>query len=124
MERKFKTFARLSEQYPTRSKETRHPVGRRSGPRLTWPILKQMATKAKKILITTESHEVFVVRRGEEKSWRGFCPRCTTEVELLTLDTAVSVSGHTTRELLRRAESGAVYAIEPRAAICSSALTV
>jgi len=83
-----------------------------------------MTTKAKKILITTESHEVFVVRRGEEKSWRGFCPRCTTEVELMTLDTAVSVSGHTTRELLRRAESGAVYAIEPRAAICSSALTV
>ncbi len=67
---------------------------------------------AKKILITTESHEIFIVRVNRRSNIRGFCPDCAEEVELLTLDEAVSVSTRKTRELIREIEADAVHSIE------------
>jgi hypothetical protein len=52
-------------------------------------ILEHMPAKAKKILVTTESHEVFVIRRDRRYAVRGFCPVCCTEVELFYPDEEV-----------------------------------
>jgi len=71
-----------------------------------------MISKAKKILITTESHEVFIVRMNGRSNIRGFCPQCSIEVNLLTLDEAVGVTGRTTLELIRGIETEAIHSIE------------
>lgn len=69
-------------------------------------------TIAKKILITTEIHEIFIVRRSEQQTIRGFCETCSAENEMLTLDEAVSLTGKSTLELIRRIEAGAIHTIE------------
>ncbi len=67
---------------------------------------------AKKILVTTEEHEIFIVRRGAEKTLSGFCETCGDEVEMLTLDQSVARSGKRARELIRQTESGAIHSTE------------
>jgi len=67
---------------------------------------------AKKILITTESHEVFVLRTDRRDRAYGICGTCGREVEIVTLDRAVSLSGIRTGELVRMAENDEVHAIE------------
>jgi len=69
-------------------------------------------TIARKILITTESREIFILRAGAKESFRGFCPGCGREVGLLTLDQAVSVSGIGAREIFRLAEADSIHSIE------------
>ncbi len=69
-------------------------------------------SKAKKILITTESSEIFILRRSGQNTIRGFCSDCAAEIEMLTLDEAVSFSALNTRELICRIETGAVHSIE------------
>lgn len=66
----------------------------------------------KKILITTNEHEVFIVRRGGEKTFSGFCEICGDEVEMLTLDQSVARSGKRTRELIRQTEARVVHSSE------------
>ena len=82
-------------------------------------------TNLKKILITTESHEVFIVRLGGGSNIKGFCAPCAGEVDLLTIDEAVSFSALGTRELIRRIERGAVHAVETASGhllVCRSSL--
>lgn len=69
-------------------------------------------TDVKKILITTESHEVFIVRVSDKSDVRGFCSDCEHEVELLTLDQTVNRTGKTARELFRQIEAGEIHSIE------------
>lgn len=69
-------------------------------------------TNAKKILITTTSREIFIVRHGGQKTLRGFCPNCEREVEMLTLDEAVRVSGQSSRAIVRRVEQGSLHFAE------------
>lgn len=71
-----------------------------------------MTKKSKKILITTEQHEIFIIRNGHHQAIHGFCPGCQQEVELLNLDTAVTFAQQPTRELFELIERGAVHAIE------------
>ena len=68
--------------------------------------------KIKKIFITTNEHEIFIVRRGAEKTLSGFCESCGEEVEMLTLDQAVAQSGTRTLEIIRQIESGAIHSTE------------
>ncbi|MGH9900487.1 MAG: hypothetical protein ACRD68_01470 [Pyrinomonadaceae bacterium] len=85
-----------------------------------------MTTKAKKILITTESREVWIVRRRGGESVRGFCPRCAAEVEFLTLDTAVALAGVGSRQIHRWIEGGRVHFAETPAGsvlICPRSLS-
>lgn len=82
-------------------------------------------TNTKKILITTESSEVFIVRFHGKSGVRGFCASCAAETDLLTLDEAVTFSGTGTREIVRQVESGEVHSIETSSGhllICRSAL--
>lgn len=69
-------------------------------------------TNAKRILITTESREIFILRRGEQQINIGFCETCQAETEMLTLDEAVSLTGESTRDLFRRIEAGAIHPTE------------
>lgn len=75
-------------------------------------ILGHMRPKAKRLLITTEKHETFIVRLGTQPTVRGFCPTCDMEVDLLTLDSAVNVSAIGGREVVGRIASEEIHAIE------------
>ena len=67
---------------------------------------------AKKILITTESHEFFVLRTDRLHRAYGFCGECNREVEFVTIDQAISLSGIRTGTLVRMAENNELHAIE------------
>lgn len=69
-------------------------------------------TNAKKILITTESREVFIVRFNENSDMHGWCEACAADTKMLTLDNAVSFAGTPTRELIRQTDAGAIHSIE------------
>jgi hypothetical protein len=72
-----------------------------------------MTSKRKKYRITTETHEVFIVRQdGQRKTTREFCPACKAEGEMFDFDSAISFSGISGRELIRRLELGEVHSIE------------
>jgi len=80
---------------------------------------------AKKILITTESHEIFILRTYSQKRAFGLCRSCDREVEMLTLDQAVWQSGLRTNVLVQMAESGAIHTIETRSGhliICAASI--
>ncbi len=66
-------------------------------------------TNSKRILITTESREIFIVRRRGAEIFQDFCADCQAEVEMLTLDAAIVLSGITAREIVRLAETGAIH---------------
>lgn len=56
----------------------------------TKAILEHMQTNEKQILITTETREVVVIRKGNVSPQTGFCPRCGERVEALNLDRPTS----------------------------------
>jgi hypothetical protein len=89
-------------------------------------IVEQKMSNSKKILITTESHEVFIVRMNGTSNISGFCSVCAEETPLLTLDEAVSLSACHARDLIRQSECGAIHAIETASGhllICRNSLT-
>ena len=71
-----------------------------------------MRSKAKKLLITTEKHEVFVMHLGAVESVHGLCGACGGEVEMLTLDSAIKVSGINGHLLIDRIANRHIHAIE------------
>ncbi len=76
-------------------------------------------------MITTERHEVFVIRQNGDKAVHGFCPACEQEVEMLTFDLAISFSGMRGRDLVRESEYGPIHSIETTGGhllICKSSL--
>ncbi len=66
----------------------------------------------KKILITTESHEVFILRMGERERAFGYCEGCGHEVEMLTLDQAVTESRIKTADLVDMVGHRTIHALE------------
>jgi len=79
---------------------------------LVEPIVNQKMTSAKKILITTESHEVFRLHINSDRGAAGYCSLCKAEVELLSLEQAVSLTQIHTRELVQLADASEIHAIE------------
>jgi hypothetical protein len=69
-------------------------------------------TRAKKILITTESHEVFTLHVNSERGAAGFCRSCNAEVEMLSLEQAVSLTRIHTRDLVRLVDAQEIHAVE------------
>ena len=67
---------------------------------------------AKKILITSATSEIFILRRGRQNAIRGFCEICEAEVEMLDLNAAVSVFRLGTREIIRQMETGAIHSTD------------
>lgn len=62
-------------------------------------------------MITTETHEILIVRNGRE-SIRGFCAECGRESEMLNLDSAVLLTKIGTREIFRLVETGKIHSLE------------
>jgi hypothetical protein len=71
-----------------------------------------MTQNAKKLLITTVSHEVFVVRVNRQTTIHAYCPNCEAEVEMLGLDAAISLSGSGWREVIRQIAGDEIHSIE------------
>lgn len=71
-----------------------------------------MVAKRKKYLITSESREIFIVRRNGDKTIRGFCPECQKEVEILTIDEVTRNTGKRTHELFPLIENNLIHSIE------------
>lgn len=71
-----------------------------------------MPAKAKKFLITTETHEIFIVRRNGRNAVKGNCGECGQEVELVSIDTAVTLTGIGAIELFRSLERGLTHFVE------------
>ncbi|MEP7075200.1 MAG: hypothetical protein ABI878_05260 [Acidobacteriota bacterium] len=69
-------------------------------------------TNAKKILITRESHETFILRINNKNRAFGFCHECESEAEIVSLDEAVSICGLRTSDLVKRVEDLTLHAIE------------
>ncbi len=67
---------------------------------------------ARKISITTESREIFIISGIEGGNLLEHCSGCANTVEMLTLDQAVVVADMPARELIRQIESGAVHSME------------
>ncbi|MBK9154787.1 MAG: hypothetical protein IPM25_11325 [Chloracidobacterium sp.] len=66
----------------------------------------------KKILITTETRELTVIRREPGRCAESFCPKCCEYVEMLNFDAAISFSGIGGRELMMRLETGEIHSVE------------
>ena len=80
-------------------------------------------TNAKKILITTESHETYTLHINSKKGAVGHCDKCDARVEVLSLEQAVSVTHIHTRDLVRLVDTAQIHAIETNTGhylICSA----
>lgn len=87
--------------------------------------LLDMGKKAKRIVITTENHETFVLRTDGREHAYGRCGRCGGEVEILTFDQAVSLSGIRMREMVHLTETNELHVIETSSGhllICKASL--
>jgi len=69
-------------------------------------------SNAKKIVITTESHETFTLHIHSRSKAFGFCRECNADVEVVTLEQAVWMKQIHTREMLRMVDEQAVHATE------------
>jgi hypothetical protein len=69
-------------------------------------------TNAKKILVTTESHELVIVRRRLSTSSQHVCPICSTSAVGLTLDDAKVYTGRSALQLINGIETSAIHAYE------------
>lgn len=67
---------------------------------------------SKKISITTVSREILIVRSSEGQNRKKFCADCATETEMVDINSAVTIFGVGTRELMRLAEIGLMHSIE------------
>lgn len=69
-------------------------------------------TRAKKILIKTESHEVFTLHINSHRGAAGFCRACNAEVEMLSFEQTVSLTHIHTRDLVKLLDAAEIHAIE------------
>jgi hypothetical protein len=89
------------------------------------PILGQKVNKSKKILITTESFETFALHITRKGQAVGHCAKCGREVEVLSIDQAVTASGIRTGTLIRKIDEGEIHGIETDAGhllVCSASI--
>ena len=80
----------------------------------------------KKISITEERREIYIVRMNRQNGVPGFCAECGAESEFFTLDEAVSFSGESTRRIICRVEAGAIHVLEAESGhllVCRNSLS-
>jgi len=70
-----------------------------------------MMAEAKKILITSQTHEIFIVREPNS-GMPAFCRECGEETNLLTLDESVISPSIGTRKLMSLIEANLVHSVE------------
>ncbi len=65
--------------------------------------------KKKTTTITSESHELFIVRRGAEQPIRMWCPDCAAEVDMLKPEEAAVIANVDTRTIYRWIEAAQIH---------------
>jgi hypothetical protein len=84
-----------------------------------------MASRAKRILIESESIETLVVRVAGRAAATGYCDRCLKDTAMLDLNSAVTVSGRSARDLIGEIETGPLHSSQTSAGhllICALSL--
>ncbi len=76
------------------------------------PIVKEMAAKTKKYLITKETKDVFIFRTSGFNRSSSLCTECQTETDKINLDAAVSLTGLRASELFQLIEAEKVHSLE------------
>ncbi len=71
-----------------------------------------MPVNTKRILIETESHEIFVFSLNGRSSINELCEACGQNVELQTLDSAVSNYGISALEILKLVDKRKLHYLE------------
>jgi hypothetical protein len=87
-------------------------IGRKQADCFRRQILTKFMVNAKKILITTESHEIYVLRNTSEAPLRSYCAGCGEETEFLTIDDAVCTSRASTIDLMAMYRLGRLHTAE------------
>lgn len=67
-----------------------------------------LVEKKKTTTITSETHEIFIVRRGGGPSVRMWCGQCAAEVEMLKPEEAAGIANVSTRTIYAWVEAGRV----------------
>ncbi len=75
-------------------------------------ILTKNMVNAKKILITSESHEIIVLRNASEYPLRDDCEQCGRSVDFVTIDEAVCTSKLSTLVIVKQTAAGELHTIE------------
>ena len=84
-----------------------------------------MSSRAKSILIETESIETLVLRIAGRPALKGYCDRCLKDTTMLDLNSAVTLSGRSARELISEIEGGSLHSSQTEAGhllICATSL--
>ena len=68
--------------------------------------------KTRKTVITSESHELLVIRQLPAGAARAWCPGCAAEVWMLRPGEAALLAGLSARAVYRLAEAGLVHFAE------------
>ena len=68
--------------------------------------------KKKITIITSETHEVLVVRKTMDKQIRRWCPLCSLDVDMFTPQGAATMLGTSIREIYRQLEAGKIHFCE------------
>ena len=68
--------------------------------------------RTKKTVITSERHEVLVIRQAPAGAARAWCADCAAEVWMLRPEQAAGLTGASTRAIYRRAEAGLLHFAE------------
>jgi hypothetical protein len=68
--------------------------------------------KKRTTTITSETHEVLIVRRRFEPSMRMWCDECGAEVEMLKPEEAAAIANVSTRTIYRWIESAQIHHAE------------
>jgi hypothetical protein len=71
-----------------------------------------MKLRAKKLLITTEKHEIFIVHPGVVPAIVGYCNQCAEDVEMLTFDAAVKISGLSGYQIAQQIANQTTHSVE------------
>ena len=70
--------------------------------------------KKKTTIITSETQEVFVIRRPVSQMRRTWCAGCSAEVEVLEPEEAAAIAGVSTRTIYAWLEAGQIDHTETR----------
>lgn len=68
--------------------------------------------KKKTTTITSETHEIFIVRRGGPDSIRMWCADCAAEVEMLRPEEAAAIANVSIRTIYRWIEAAQIHHCE------------
>ena len=71
--------------------------------------------RGKQIVITAEKSETYIIRQEPRGSVRAWCGGCGEEIECLTVEHAVTLTGLSARKLFRLVEAEGIHFCETEA---------